>query len=467
MLLLAICGALLIFFSQHRLWRSALILMGAGQLRRHRRWAFWLSAAFLIAAMFFGLLAFARLGKEDAPAVLVPPQLYVLLDCSISMNAAAWTAGSRLELAKRSLRDLPAALPDWELGLLTFAGEALLDFPPSGDHGSWLEALAAVAPERPPWSGSAPGRGMQAVAETRSLCSSGQAAVLLLSDGEVNVENRQQEEEAWRQRDLPCLFVLVGEPGEKKVIPDSSGWLSALLPEEEPVSVAESHEIEELLALSSSSFLSISGQAALQDTPGMAKSLERLLRQSSGPGTEGGTAAEARIFLLLSAACALLALFSSSHGLPRLTATLALFFCGLLPISVLADEAAALELCRQAVSMTEHPEESQQALELYRRALRLQPGLALAARNLEYTLLQMQKMTSAEKNIEQKSESDTANQASDEKPKQAGALPPQSAELTDQQAEKSNATAESGGTWRDLQKNKGKIFRAPPKCKPW
>ncbi len=465
-LLLSICAALLILFSQQCLWRSALILMEAGHLRRQRHWAFWLPAVFFIAALLFGLLAFARLDKEDAPLVFEPPQLYVLLDCSLSMNAVAWAEDSRLEAAKKSLRDLPSALPDWELGLLTFAGETLLDFPPSGDHGGWLEALAAVAPERPPWSGSAPGRGMQAVAETRSLCPAGQAAVLLLCDGEVNVENRQQEEEAWRQRDLPCLFVLVGEPGEKKTVPDSSGWLATMLPEEEPVSVAESREIERLLALSGSPFLSISGQAALQNTDGLAKSLEHLLRQSSGLSAERRV--DAWVFLLLSAGCALLALFSSSCCLPRLAVVPTVFFCVLISTSLSADEAAAIELCRQAAAMTEHPEDSQQALALYRRALRLQPGLELAARNLEYTLLQMQKMTSSKKNIEHNNEAETAHQTSNEKPDQAGALPPQSTELTDQQAaEKSSATAESGGTWRDLQKARGKVFRAPPKCKPW
>ena len=463
LIMLGICGIVLIFLAQFRLWLAAAILTN-----RRPSLLFIMPAIFLSAAMLLGLSAFFRLGSLPASEPEEVSHLYVLLDCSVSMTAEAGQGVSRLALAKKGLRHLPSALDGWELALVTFAGEPLLDFPPSTDHRGWLDALEAVSPERPPLSGSSPGRGVQLVAETAALCTSGKAVVLLVSDGEVNVEELEQEEALWQQRDLPCLFVLTGAPGEQKAIPDPTGWLAARVPSGKALSIADDQEMLRLLGLSASPFEVITEQFEAGDAAVLSEKIQRLIGENLGQsGVDAKSGGNRPLFLLLlAAACALLSIFSSGYGLPKMNILLLVAVLGGMPLPAVADP--ALELCREAVQKTDHPDELRRAIGLYQQALRLQPGLELAARNLEYTLLQLDNAISSR---QKKTAPDSALQSADqpEKAPVGGEAGGGSAVMTadEQAAQIRGTTGAKNGTWRELQSRRRKMIKPPPKCKPW
>ncbi len=467
LVILGICGVVLIFLAQLRLWRAAAVLT-----KRRPSWLLFLPAVFLSAAILSGLSAFFRLRAEAVSESEEMPQLYVLLDCSVSMTAEAGQGGSRLEAAKKVLRQLPSAFAGWELALVTFAGNPMLDFPPSTDHRSWLDAVEAVAPERPPFSGSAPGRGLELVAETAAHCPSGKAVVLLFSDGEVHVEEFEQEEAAWRKRDLPCLFVLMGALGEQRAIPDSSGWLGARVASGEASSTPDDRQMRRLLGLSASPFQVVTEQSETGEIAVLSEKIQGLIRKYSVQRavTETGGKNMTPFLLLLTAVFALLSIFSSRYGLPKMSIILlAAALCG---ISLQAGEEQALELCREAAQKTDHPDELRRAIGLYQQALRLHPGLPLAARNLEYTLLQQQDETISR---QKKSNPDAETQSADQPDQQMEktAVPGKAEELStamtaDERMAQDHRTAEAkGGTWRELQNRRRKIIKAPPKCNPW
>ncbi|NMA20054.1 MAG: VWA domain-containing protein, partial [Lentisphaerae bacterium] len=304
LVILGICGVVLIFLAQLRLWRAAAVLT-----KRRPSWLLFLPAVFLSAAILSGLSAFFRLRAEAVSESEEMPQLYVLLDCSVSMTAEAGQGGSRLEAAKKVLRQLPSAFAGWELALVTFAGNPMLDFPPSTDHRSWLDAVEAVAPERPPFSGSAPGRGLELVAETAAHCPSGKAVVLLFSDGEVHVEEFEQEEAAWRKRDLPCLFVLTGTLGEQRVVPVP--WVAS----GEAISTPDDRQMRRLLGLSASSFQVVTEQSEAGEIDVLSEKIQGLIRKHSVQRavTETGGKNMTPFLLLLTAVFALLSIFSSRY----------------------------------------------------------------------------------------------------------------------------------------------------------
>lgn len=464
LIMLGIFGVVLIFLAQSRLWRAAAILT-----KRCSSWLLFMPAVFFSAAILLELTAFFRIGRLSASEPEEIPQLYVLLDCSVSMSAKAGQGISRLEAAKKVLRQLPSAFDGWELALVTFAGETFLDFPPSTDHRGWLDALEAVSPERPPLSGSSPGRGLQLAAETVAVSSSGKAVLLLFSDGEVHVEAPEQEEAIWKRRALPCLFVLTGDPGEQKAIPDPTGWLAARVASGEAFSISDDRQIRRLLGLSASPFQVLTDLPEAGETAVLSEKAQRLIWKKSGHSgvAEAGGKKRTPCLLLFAAVCAILSIFSSRYGLPKMSILLLLALFVGMPLP--AGEESALQLCRQAVQKTDHPDEVRRVISLYQQALRLQPGLELAARNLEYTLLQLQKETIFQQKT---TPSETKHSSADQQnettpvPGEADGLP-NTMIAEEQTGPAGSSSGKNSATWRELQKSRRKIIKPSPKCNPW
>ena len=112
------------------------------------------------------------------------------------------------------------------------------------------------------------------------------------------------------------------------------------------------------------------------------------------------------------------------------------------------------------------------AIGLYQQALHLNPGLPLAACNLEYTLLQLQEETiSRQKKSNPDAETQSADQPDQQMEKTAvsgqveGVLTAMPAD--EQAAQNHRGSAAKSGTWRELHTRRRKIIKAPPKCKPW
>ena len=182
-----------------------------------------------------------------------PPTLYFLLDCSPSMLAAG-QHGVRLAEAKELVAAISDAMPECELCLVSFAGNAIVDFPPSRDHGGFRRALAAVAPSLALAAGSSPSQALQALAGI--MGDTGQrparAVLIMLSDGEINDPNPLLQDIPWIARAYPLLHVLTGIPGQDTPVPNPQGPLWLRNPDSGAVATshADDRALKTLAALS-------------------------------------------------------------------------------------------------------------------------------------------------------------------------------------------------------------------------
>ena len=182
----------------------------------------------LVAAV--AMAAAALLAQHDRAArQAAPPTLYFLLDCSPSMLATG-QRGARMAEAKELVTAIVDAMPECELCLVSFAGNAIVDFPPSRDQRAFRRALAAVEPSLALAAGSSPSQALQALevfigADTQQPA---HAVLIMLSDGEINDPNPLLQDIPWIARAYPLLYVLTGIPGQDTPVPSPQGplWLN-------------------------------------------------------------------------------------------------------------------------------------------------------------------------------------------------------------------------------------------------
>jgi Ca-activated chloride channel family protein len=183
-----------------------------GILRRRSKWRRWLPVVPLLAAV--GCLALAFSGftfslRQTAPiAVLV-------LDASDSMTETD-IEPDRLTAAKNAALAFLDELPqDFHVGLVTFAGDATLDVPPTEDRAQVTAAIGSITTS----SGTAIGDGLEAglaaIEEAREG-SEVPAAMLLLSDGQDTASETTPLAAAGHARDagVPVDTVVMGKAGE-------------------------------------------------------------------------------------------------------------------------------------------------------------------------------------------------------------------------------------------------------------
>lgn len=173
----------------------------------------------LVAAI--AMAAAALLARQDRAArQAAPPTLCFLLDCSPSMLAAG-QRGTRLAEAKEHITAIVEAMPECELCLVSFAGNAIVDFPPSRDQRAFRRALTAVEPSLALAAGSNPSQALQALeafigADAQRPAN---AILIMLSDGEINDPNPLLQDIPWIARGYPLLHVLTGIPGQDTPVP--------------------------------------------------------------------------------------------------------------------------------------------------------------------------------------------------------------------------------------------------------
>lgn len=112
--------------------------------------------------------------------------LMIALDHSSSMTADDFAPDTRLEEAKKHLREFVAARPDLDIGLVQFASVPRLVCPATSDRPALLEALARVQPAAYGEDGTAIG---SALASSLNRLKDGpwkRRAILLITDGVNN-----------------------------------------------------------------------------------------------------------------------------------------------------------------------------------------------------------------------------------------------------------------------------------------
>ena len=181
--------------------------------------------------------------SESAP--VSRPLVIFALDASTSMLAAS-EGDSRLDQSRKSIVELADAFHDADLALVTFGGDALVDFPPSPDREGFLGALDAVKPTLSFSPGSDATTGL---ALAQELSAGRQAVAVLFTDGEFNVPDQNLLRTTWMSRTIPLAWRVVGM-GPAMPIPLGGSWFRDPDSGEIALSQASDETLKELVALS-------------------------------------------------------------------------------------------------------------------------------------------------------------------------------------------------------------------------
>ena len=200
LLIAAVCAALLLLGAERvRLHRARSVLQTFSRLHfrlsdpvprvRARLHSLGLPlAAFLLLAG----LAGPRVGKERLPRGGL--DILFVLDCSRSMAAPSGREGSRLEAAVSTIEAETRRLGRRDrVGLVLFAGEAVVASPLTRDRAGFSFFLEQVTPWDVPGRGSAPGAGIERACALlkRRAAGARSGVVVLLSDGERKGEETE------------------------------------------------------------------------------------------------------------------------------------------------------------------------------------------------------------------------------------------------------------------------------------
>jgi Ca-activated chloride channel family protein len=152
--------------------------------------------------------------------------LFVLLDVSRSMLAED-VAPNRLERAKSDIRDLLTRLPGDRVGLIAFAGAAVVRAPLTTDQGFFRMMLDETDPESAPRGGSLIGDAIRKALESMERRNDRDQVLVLITDGEDHDSFPAEAAQQAAERGVKIICVGLGDTDEGMRIPlhDESGNL--------------------------------------------------------------------------------------------------------------------------------------------------------------------------------------------------------------------------------------------------
>lgn len=155
--------------------------------------------------------------------------LFVLVDVSRSMLAED-VAPNRLERAKADVRDLLARLAGDRVGLIAFAGKAVVKVPLTTDRGFFLAALDELDPASAPRGGSLIGDAIRKAMESMEPRADRERVVVLITDGEDHDSYPAEAAGQAAEKGIRIFAVGLGDPNEGARVPtrDDAGRLAYL-----------------------------------------------------------------------------------------------------------------------------------------------------------------------------------------------------------------------------------------------
>lgn len=177
-------------------------------------------------------LARPQLGVETFERKGRGLDIVFIIDSSKSMLATDLHPG-RLERAKLAVLDLMERLESDAIGLVTFAGRAFLQTPPTLDYSAFRESLHSIRPGIITSGGSDIGNALKEAAKAFPIENNVKVAVLL-TDGEDLGGNALEAAEAMRKEGIQIFTIGIGtlegqylqiknEQGNREFIRDSNG----------------------------------------------------------------------------------------------------------------------------------------------------------------------------------------------------------------------------------------------------
>lgn len=151
----------------------------------------------------------------------------VVLDVSASMDAQDVNP-SRLEQAKFAVRDLFTALAGNELGLVLFAGQAIIQFPLTTETGAAESFLNAVSTRSMTRQGTVIDAAIRSAVRGFEVGRSGTQVIILVSDGEDFEGDPLRAADEAREQGITIYALGVGGTGEGAPIPvyDANGQIA-------------------------------------------------------------------------------------------------------------------------------------------------------------------------------------------------------------------------------------------------
>ncbi|MFO0999423.1 MAG: VWA domain-containing protein [Planctomycetaceae bacterium] len=223
----------LALYSERRrqLARDAFIanVMQARILPATSRIRFWCKLILFELALATGLIALAgpRFGTQVEQIVPRGSDLYVLIDVSRSMLADD-VVPSRLERAKADVSSLVNRLTGERIGLIAFAGKAVVKCPLTIDYDSFRRALMELDPNSAPRGGTAIGDAIRKAVEVFHAGTQRDQAVLLITDGDDQESFPLEAATVAAERKVTIFTVGLGDSDSGARVPGQSGTASFL-----------------------------------------------------------------------------------------------------------------------------------------------------------------------------------------------------------------------------------------------
>ena len=149
------------------------------------RTRFWVKLLWREIALVMGLIALAgpQFGSQYEDVIPKGSDLYVLIDVSRSMLAED-VPPSRLGRAKADVAALVNRLEGERVGLIAFAGQAVVKCPLTADYDTFRRSLDELDPGSAPRGGTAIGDAIRKALEVFHARSERDQAILLITDGD-------------------------------------------------------------------------------------------------------------------------------------------------------------------------------------------------------------------------------------------------------------------------------------------
>jgi Ca-activated chloride channel homolog len=148
--------------------------------------------------------------------------IVIALDCSRSMLATD-IKPTRLDRAKRKIRDLLNMLQGDRVGLVAFSGTAFLQCPLTIDYQAFYLFLDALAPDYLPVGGTDLAAAMQSAQQAFDPRSHADKAVILITDGEHTGSGDPMEATREAQKSGIKLFTIGVGSGDGVPVPEDNG----------------------------------------------------------------------------------------------------------------------------------------------------------------------------------------------------------------------------------------------------
>lgn len=184
---------------------------------------FWFKFVLREVAIVMGLVALAgpRYGTQLEEVVARGSDLYVLIDVSRSMLAED-VPPSRLGRAKADVAALVNQLDGERIGLIAFAGQAVVKCPLTVDYDSFRRALDELDPNSAPRGGTAIGDAIRKALEVFQANSERDQAVLLITDGDDQQSYPMEAAEVAAERQVTIFAVGLGDAEQGARVPQKS-----------------------------------------------------------------------------------------------------------------------------------------------------------------------------------------------------------------------------------------------------